>query len=412
MKFWHIAWKDTSIRLRDWKAIIGFVVAPLVISFVVGAAFGGQLTGEVAISDIPVVLVNEDDGELGQVYVDVFNSDDLSDLFAPIEMDSFEDARQLVEAGEVRAVVHIPAGFSNAPLGTSLSPQSVELITDPASTITPFIIKSVVEQISAEINTLLISGEVGAEQVVAYADLLGPALAQINQAVAEVVAAQGETVNQRQIELEVVEVGEAERDINPFAYFGPSMAIFFLMFSMFDGTRSILQEETMGTLPRLISTPTPTSAILLGKMGGAFLTGILQFAVLVAASALLFDLNWGDSAAGLILMVLATVFAATSLGAFISSFAKDAAQAGILGSAVTLIFAALGGTFASPWGLPGFMQVLSKMTLNRWALDGFVELTFYGGGLADVLPHVGVLMAMAVVFFILGVALFRRRFVR
>ena len=168
----------------------------------------------------------------------------------------------------------------------------------------------------------------------------------------------------------------------------------------------------MCTLPRLISTPTNFVQIVLGKIGGSFLTGVIQFFVLVIASSLLFDFSWGHSIWALALMVLATVSAATSLGAFISAFSRDELQAGIIGSAVTMLFGALGGTFASVEGFSGLMQVLSKMTITRWAMDGFISLTLEGEGLAGILLEVGVLFGMAVVTFSVAVALFQRRFVR
>ncbi|KAA3645860.1 MAG: ABC transporter permease [Chloroflexi bacterium] len=418
MKALTIAWKDTITRLRDWRAIVGFIVAPLAISAVIGLAFGGTFRAETAIQDIKLVIVNLDSGELGQVYSTVLTSDDLVDLFLITEMDDYEAALELVETGETRGVVYIPEDFSDELFANvsatdgSYNPVSVEVTTDPASSISPFIITSVVDQISVSINTLLLSGQVGVEQVLAYAAQLGPELAELANIVPGVIEQAATDPGANQLGLDVVQVGEAQQDISPFSYFAPSMAIFFLMFSMTDGARSILQEETRGTLPRLITTPTPFAEIILGKIGGTFLTGIIQFIVLVLASSLLFGLNWGPSPLALALLVLATVSASTGLGALISSITPTEAQAGIVGSSVTMVFAALGGNFALASALPDYLQIPSRLTINRWSLDGFVKLANDGRGLEGVLPEIGVLFVMAVVFFVLSVVLFQRRFVR
>jgi ABC-2 type transport system permease protein len=417
VKAFYIAWKDTLTRFRDWRALVGFILAPLAISGVIGAAFGPAFAGETLISGIMVVVVDADGGELSGIYTEIFLSDDLSDLFDVQTMQDYQAARALVQAGEIRGVIYIPPGFSEELIASmqepgDVEPLVVEVITDPAANVSPYIIKSVVDRITASLNTLLLAGRVGAIQAVSHAEILGPLLANLSSVIPEVIEEATANARGQQLGLAVVEVGEAEEDINPFAYFAPGMAIFFLMFSMVDGTRSILQEETQGTLPRLISTPTAFPQIILGKIGGAFLTGVLQFVVLVIASALIFRIDWGDSLAGLALMVLATSAAATSLGALISALARDSAQAGIMGTAVTMTFAALGGNFVQADALPGMLQILSRLTINRWSLEGLLALTIEGGGLDSILLNAGVLTGMGMLFFILAAVRFHRRFVR
>ncbi|MCF6277590.1 MAG: ABC transporter permease [Anaerolineales bacterium] len=111
-------------------------------------------------------------------------------------------------------------------------------------------------------------------------------------------------------------------------------------------------------------------------------------------------------------MPLATVIAATSLGAFLASFARNANQAGAIGTTVNLIFAILGGNFVLTVSFPAWLTFLSKLTANRWALDGFVKLALSHGTLVDILPNLGVLLGMAAFFFVLSAALFKRRFVQ
>ena len=142
------------------------------------------------------------------------------------------------------------------------------------------------------------------------------------------------------------------------------------------------------------------------------MTGALQFVVFVIASSLLFSLSWGSSPAGLALMVLAVVLAFTSLGAFIAAFARDANQANIIGSVVTLAFAALGGNFVPAQNFPPFLEQLSKISINRWALDGFSDLTLFGLGLNDVLLEVGVLLGLSLVLIGLALWQFQRRIAR
>ena len=71
MKTWTIALKDTLVRFRDRNAILLMIAAPLLISLVMGAAFGGQGGDTSPIYEIPVVLVNADEGDLGESFVEI-----------------------------------------------------------------------------------------------------------------------------------------------------------------------------------------------------------------------------------------------------------------------------------------------------------------------------------------------------
>src|SRR5690554_1672700 len=112
MKALQIAIKDTLTRFRDWKALAGMLAAPLIISALIGLAFGDISAGETPIENIPVALVNLDNGELGQAYEDVLTSPELAGLIALENMQDPEAATARIEAGELRAVIVVPAGFS------------------------------------------------------------------------------------------------------------------------------------------------------------------------------------------------------------------------------------------------------------------------------------------------------------
>ena len=418
MKIWTIAWKDTLIRFRDRNALILMLLAPLVLSAIIGSAFGGFISGSdpVPFDAIPVLVINEDNGAQGDQFLEILTSDDLADLLAVTELEDLDAAREQVQAGEARAAIYIPESFSEAVEGgaeVDTAVSQIQFYADPGSTLTPNIVRGVVTQIVNGFNTAAISVDVTVNQLTEAATTLGPAMAGLGPALNSELDNQIGP-SQTSIRLNAVSVGEEEttNDISPFAFFAPSMGILFLMFSMVDGTRSILDEQRGGTLDRLVSTPTSHIEILLGKIGGVFLTGALQFIVFVIASSLIFGLSWGSSPLGLALMVLVVVLAFTSLGALIAAFARDANQANIIGSVVTLVFAALGGNFVPAQNFPPFLEQLSKISINRWALDGFSDLTLFGLGLNDVLLEAGVLLGLSVVLIGLALWQFQRRLAR
>lgn len=418
MKAVQIAWKDTLTRFRDWKALVGMLAAPLLISALIGLAFGDLAGGETPIENIPVALVNADEGQLGQIYEEALGSEGLEELLAVEKMADLEAAQQRIEAGELRAVVYIPPGFSASLIPAAdasefeFEPVSVQVFTDPAANISPFIVNSIVEQITASLNGGLLAGQVSAAQAVQHAALLGPALANLGPVLAGELTAENFDAEQPRLDLALIETGEAAKPFDIYAFFVPGMAVFFLMFSMFDGSRSILLEQTRGTLPRLMTTPTSTSEIILGKMGGTFLSGLLQFSILVLASTLLFGISWGSSPLGVATIVVLTVFAAAGLGALLTTFARNENQASIIASAVSLTFGALGGSFFPSSSLTGVVDIASRMTINRWAMEGFTKLTLGEAGFIEILPEAGILALIGLITFVLALRGFKRRFVK
>jgi ABC-2 type transport system permease protein len=418
MKAVQIAWKDTLTRFRDWKALAGMLAAPLLISALIGLAFGDLASGETPIENIPIALVNADEGQLGHLYEEALESEGLEDLLTLETMPDLEAAKQRIEAGELRAVIYIPPGFSASLVPTAdasefeFEPVSVQIFTDPAAELSPFIVISIVEQITAGLNGALLAGQVSASQAVQQAALLGPALANLGAVLAEELTVENFDSEQPRLDLALIETGEAAEPFDVYAFFVPGMAVFFLMFSMFDGSRSILLEQTRGTLPRLMTTPTSTGEIILGKMGGTFLTGLLQFTILVLASTLLFGISWGSSPVGVATIVVLTVFAAAGLGALLTTFARNENQASIIASAVSLTFGALGGSFFPSSSLTGVVDWASRLTINRWAMDGFTKLTMGKAGFIEILPEAGILALIGLITFVLALRGFRRRFVK
>jgi len=60
MKLWALVLKEVKLTFRDVGALLSMLVTPLALTLVIAAAFG---TGDEGIlSDIPVLLLNQDQG--------------------------------------------------------------------------------------------------------------------------------------------------------------------------------------------------------------------------------------------------------------------------------------------------------------------------------------------------------------
>ncbi len=75
-KVWLIGWKDVLLAARDPAALVFMLAAPFLLTLGMGL-ISGRLSGSGSgPTGIPVLVVNQDNGPLGQAMVDMLASDD------------------------------------------------------------------------------------------------------------------------------------------------------------------------------------------------------------------------------------------------------------------------------------------------------------------------------------------------
>jgi ABC-2 type transport system permease protein len=280
------------------------------------------------------------------------------------------------------------------------------MYANPSRPTSAGIIKSILDEFMSRIEEGSISGQTSILQML-VSGRITPEEAQ----------AAGEEMSQRlqnasegntlAITLNTSTVAGEEIEFDVLAYLAPGMALMFLMFTVSYGGRSILAEKSQGTLPRLLVSPTHATQILGGKVFGIFLTGAAQMLILIGGTSLLFQLKWGDTV-GVLVLVFAAVFGATGWGMLITALARTPAQVGSVGSAMMLIFGILGGSFISLDQMPPFVQAISRITPNSWALDGFTTLAL-GGTLTNLSTPLTALLTMGGILFVASVLLFGKK---
>src|SRR6185436_14349181 len=117
--------KDLKLIFRDRAALIFMLLAPFLLTIGMGFVTGRFSGGSGGISDIPVILVNQDNEQLGNTLVDIFNAPELADLMEPTASSDLEAARQLIDDDEAAAVVFIPKGFTE-----SIIPKDGQTLSD------------------------------------------------------------------------------------------------------------------------------------------------------------------------------------------------------------------------------------------------------------------------------------------
>jgi ABC-2 type transport system permease protein len=404
------AWEITRLYLKTTyssRTVLLFqLVMPILFTFLIGVGTGGF--NEVTTTSTGVVweigVVNEDDGLLGAVLGEMLGVDP---ALAVREI-TLEPGIAAIETNELLALLVIPPNFSTAVQdGGELAidmysdaedvrqVQPVqELITGIIGQLQGSAAAANVSRDVADSLELFTAGNVDRQDY--YADALNSA--QEAWATPPV----------------VVEINEDERVIiaenvipDGIDQSSPGMMAMFATFGMVGGAAVIIQERQQGTLRRLLVMPIHKSSIIVGKMLGILLTGLAQMIILIIFGALAFDVAWGNSLPALAVMVFSFALAITSLGMMFAALTRTLAQANALSTVIVLSISALGGAWWPLDIVPGWMQVLGRLSPISWAMTGFHDIITRGQGVAGVLPEAGVLLVFSAVFLTIGIARFR-----
>jgi ABC-2 type transport system permease protein len=200
-------------------------------------------------------------------------------------------------------------------------------------------------------------------------------------------------------------LGNASRGV--LDYFAPSIAIVFLFISGGLGVRSLMLERSAGTLVRIAAAPLRPIRIVVGKMLAIFITGLTSILVVWGATTLIFGAQWG-APLGVLLLSSGAAAAMCGLGAFLTSLARNEQEAFGVALIVGLFLSLIGGNLLPPGSLPSIFQILSLGTPNGWALVGFGRLSLLHQSASSIVGPFLVLCLIALVTFGLAMTRVRR----
>jgi ABC-type Na+ efflux pump permease subunit len=449
-----IAYKELFVTFTDRNLLIILVAAPLLISTIVGAVFGG-VSGDSsdAISGIRVAIVNQDAGDpetgtnYGQGFVDLLEESDeagspvvcplvdadetasgeassgapsLVGVLIPTLYDSPEAARAAVDSGDVAVAVIFPENYSaemtpEIGMGVAVSPMNsaeVAVYSNASSALSGSIVASIVEgytnqiltggiAIASTINTLIDTNPSAAmglsDESEASAVFACGFMGSLNTVVTETGQVGGATAS-----------GMADPFLDVLVAIGAAQMIFFALFTGQFSIISVVEERRQGTLQRIIVTPTSGATYLTGKLLGAVVQVIFQMIVLLFGLSLVGSVVigqpiwlWGTHWLALVAMILAIALAVSGLGVLLAGLARTPEQVGLFGPVVNIVLGVLGGSFGFTIGPP-----LQYFSLIYWGADGMYSLAT---GNADIGLHILVLAIQGSVFLLGGIMLFNRR---
>ncbi|MCA1783724.1 MAG: ABC transporter permease [Dermatophilaceae bacterium] len=194
--------------------------------------------------------------------------------------------------------------------------------------------------------------------------------------------------------------------------FGASgQLLLFTFLSSLTGAATLIQARRLGVVSRTLAAPVSSLQLIGGQVLGRFTIAFFQGGYIMAASSLIFGVDWGNLAVSLLVLML---FALVSAGAamVVGSLLDNEGAASGVGIGLGLVLAALGGSMTPLEFFPDTMRTVANLTPHAWAYEALADIQRRGAGFTDVLPELGVLAGMAVFLVLLGAWTLRRSIAR
>jgi ABC-2 type transport system permease protein len=181
------------------------------------------------------------------------------------------------------------------------------------------------------------------------------------------------------------------------------LSIFFIITAI--GT-AFFDEQEGGTFRRILAAPVHKASFLTGQLAPFVVINLLQVAVLSLMSLILYGTNVGDIPA-FVLISLCTALAANGLGLMLVTLFRNRARMESVGIVLVLITTALSGAFVPRFVMGDFVQRVSLIVPQSWAMEAYQDVMVRGAGVMNIAPECGMLLLFTGVFFLIGLLRFR-----
>jgi ABC-2 type transport system permease protein len=185
-------------------------------------------------------------------------------------------------------------------------------------------------------------------------------------------------------------------------------AVMFLLFAVSNSAATLFEEKNTGIFVRLLSAPVRPAHIIWARFLFGMILGIVQIIALFLAGHFLFHLDIFSHAAALLAVGVAAAAACSAFGLLIASVSPNSAAASGIATFVVITMSAVGGAWFPVSLMPDYIQRISKLTIVYWSVEGFSDVLWAGHTLVQVLPKIGILVAITAAVMAVSVACFRR----
>ncbi|SFB09613.1 MULTISPECIES: ABC transporter permease [unclassified Bacillus (in: firmicutes)] len=377
-KAWTICGMELQRILKKRQSYLLMFAMPLLFTLIFGS-----LLGEHSEDKMTILWVDQDQSDLSkQLYKSLKENQSVFE----VKKSTQKNAERLLDNKDFPGAIILSKGFEGSLLASEQPEIKFQKIPEFTSSST------ITQIVSDRLAKLLLSVTASKK----WSDYSGEAW----QVMYEKVGADSD-ISSMPIQKLNLDAKKSNPELNEMSGRAAGFSIMFVMIMMMSVTGTILEARKNGVWYRMLTMPASKLEIASGYLLSFFLIGWIQFGVLILATHFIFDVNWGDPLA-IVVLVSALLLAIVGLGLFIAGIVKTAEQQASIGNLVVVATCMVSGVY---WPIeiePDFMQKIAGFLPQRWAMSGFADLLANGGTLVDILDNVAILMGFALLFLIVG----------
>jgi ABC-2 type transport system permease protein len=186
-----------------------------------------------------------------------------------------------------------------------------------------------------------------------------------------------------------------------------NLVMFLMMNLLIFGGAVMSAERRNGVIKRLMACPVTRLELVMGKIYGLVLLGVVQIVFLLAAGRFLFHVNLGANLPAVMLTLVLFSWVAGSLGVLVGSVVAAPDRVNGICVLASLLMAALGGCW---WPLeigPPALKTISLCVPAGWALQALHQLISFGSDFSTVLTPLAVLLGFGAAANVLAARFFK-----
>ena len=412
-KLWMSIYKEFLLLKRDFGGLIILFVMPLVLIITI-TLIQDSTFRTVTESKIPVILVDNDKGEISKTVIENLNKSGQFEIISSLDGKDLTEitAKEAVFKGKFQLAIIIPSNLSkdlqlkvnqnvdkivsNFGIGEvsetkkdslpqKIDKKEVRLYFDPATQSTfKSNVKSSIDKMISQIETKSIYAT--------FQDQLGEGDAPIFE--------QESFITFKEI---MPTVDNKEVLPNSVQHNVPAWTLFAIFFIIVPLSINIVKEKGQGTQIRLLTNPVPYSIVIAGKTITYLVICMIQFYLMVLVGMYLFpylSLPTLDLDGKFFLMSVVALFsglAAIGFGILLGTIAKTQEQSAPFGATSVVILAAIGGVWVPVFAMPKVMQVISHISPMNWGLNAFYDVLLRKADAVEILPEIFLLLLFFII---------------
>ena len=407
-------YKEFLLLKRDFGGLIILFVMPLVLIITI-TLIQDSTFRSVTESKIPVVLIDNDKGEISKSVIENLNKSGQFEIVSSLDGKKLTEttAKEAVFKGKFQLAIIIPENLSKdlqlkvnqnvdkiisnfgigelseEPKKDSLpqiiTKKEVRLYFDPATQATfKSNVKSSIDKMISQIETKSIYAT--------FQEQLGEG--------EEPIFEQESFITFKEI---VPTVNNKEILPNSVQHNVPAWTLFSIFFIIVPLSINIVKEKGQGTQIRLLTNPVPYSVVIAGKTITYLVICMIQFYLMVLVGMYLFpylSLPTLDLDGKFFLMSVVALFsglAAIGFGILLGTIAKTQEQSAPFGATSVVILAAIGGVWVPVFAMPKVMQVISHISPMNWGLNAFYDVLLRKADAIEILSEIFLLLLFFII---------------